>query len=154
MTDKTSKTIKATWYGELWAKFKSFPQGIATSQKNAPEISGPAAAALISASFSCFLMMFVHHLSDTSKATEKIVWMFGSWIPGSKNPDPMWGNIGSYTGKETFLLVGWLISWPILHWLWRKTQIKATHILLWMLSFLVAATAMSWHPLFPYLPLT
>jgi hypothetical protein len=52
------------------------------------------------------------------------------------------------------LLIGWLVSWPILHYLWKDRQIKAKTILFWFFALMIAATAMSWHPLFPYLPLT
>jgi hypothetical protein len=140
-------------YSLVWEQLKKFPKGLAEGSQNPPNVSGPAAAALISAGIGCLTMMVTHHLSDTSKAREKIVWAIGSWIPGSHNPSELWGNIGSYTGKETMLLVGWLVSWPILHVLWKKKKIKSNTIFFWMFSLLIAATAMSWHPLFPYLPL-
>ena len=142
------------FYGKFWSKLKQFPSGLAEGAETAPSVSGPAAAAVISAAIGCFTMMVTHHLSDTSKATEKIVWNLGTWIPGSKTDSELWGNIGSYTGKETMLLVGWLISWPILHTLWKNKNIKSRTIFFWMFGLLVAATAMCWHPLFPYLPLT
>ncbi|MEG4085516.1 hypothetical protein [Microcoleus sp. POL10_C6] len=141
-------------YGKFWSQLKHFPSGLAEGAETAPSVSGPAAAAVISAAIGCFTMMVTHHLSDTSKATEKIVWNLGTWIPGSKTDSELWGNIGSYTGKETMLLVGWLISWPILHTLWKNKNIKSRTIFFWMFALLVAATAMCWHPLFPYLPLT
>jgi hypothetical protein len=141
-------------YTTIWNNLKRFPHGLAAGAKQPPNTSGEAAAALVSASFGCFLMMLVHHLSDTSKAREKIVWMLGSWIPGSHNPDPLWGNIGSYSGKETMLLIGWLISWPILYFAWKNKRVKSRSIFFWMFTLLIAAAAMSWHPLFPYLPLT
>ena len=140
-------------YSLVWEQLKNFPKGLAEGSKNPPTVSGCAAAALISAGIGCFTMMVTHHLSDTSKAIEKNVWALGSWIPGSHNPSKLWGNIGSYTGKETMLLVGWLISWPILYSLWRNKKIKSQVIFFWMFALFVAATAMSWHPLFPYLPL-
>lgn len=141
-------------YGSIWNKLKLFPNGLSEGASQPPTASGPAAAALISASFGCFLMMVTHHLSDTSEAREKIVWAIGSWIPGSHNADPMWGNIGSYSGKETMLLVGWLVSWPILYLIWKNKRVKSRTIFFWLFTLLIAATAMSWHPLFPYLPLT
>lgn len=140
-------------YGLIWQWLKHFPQGLAVGSKNPPRVSGPAAAALMSAGIGCFVMMMTHHLSDTSKAREKMVWAIGSWIPGSHNPSELWGNIGSYTGKETMLLVGWLLSWPILYFLWKDKNIKARTIFFWFFTLFIAATAMSWHPLFPYLPL-
>ncbi|MEJ1935679.1 hypothetical protein WDZ92_36265 [Nostoc sp. NIES-2111] len=141
-------------YSQIWNRLKGFPKFLAEGAKNPPSVSGPAAAALISAGIGCFAMMVTHHLSDTSKDTEKLVWELGKWIPGSQSTSKLWGNIGSYTGKETMLLLGWLISWVILSSLWRHKQIKSRTIFFWMFVLFIAATAMTWHPLFPYLPLS
>ena len=141
-------------YSLIWQQFKNFPKGLAAGSQSEPASSGSAAAALISAGFGCFVMMVTHHLADTSKAREEIILAIGSWIPGSHNPSPLWGNIVSYAGKETMLLVGWLVSWLILHFLGKNKEIKAQTIFFWMFALFVAATAMSWRPLFPYLPLT
>jgi hypothetical protein len=141
-------------YGKLWSKLKHFPRGLSEGAETAPSVCGPAAATVISAAIGCFTMMVTHHLSETSQAIEKIVWNLGTWIPGSKTDSELWGNIGSYTGKETMLLVGWLVSWSILHSLWKHKNIKSRTIFFWMFALLIAATAMCWHPLFPYLPLS
>jgi hypothetical protein len=142
-------------YTRVWHKLKQFPAGLARGSDNPPPTSGMAAAALISAGIGCFTMMVTHHLSDAdkSKATEKFVHSLGKWIPGSDSPNPVTGNIGSYSGKETMLLIGWLVSWAILHRLLKDKPVKTSTIFIWMLGLFVAATVMSWHPLFPYLPL-
>ncbi|MDV2998701.1 MAG: hypothetical protein N5P05_000307 [Chroococcopsis gigantea SAG 12.99] len=142
-------------YARIWQRLQGFPAGLARGSQNPPNVSGPAAAAFISAAIGCFLMMVAHHFSDGdhSKTVETFLWSIGSWIPGSHNPSKLWGNIGSYTGKETVLLLGWLVSWPILHFFWKDRAIGARTLMFWLLSLLVAATAMAWHPLFPYLPL-
>lgn len=141
-------------YSRIWETLKGFPRILATGSNNPPTVSGPAAAALVSVGIGCFTMMVTHHLSDTSKEIENIVWGLGSWIPGSHNPSKLWGNIGSYSGKETMLLLGWLVSWSILSVLWNNKKIKSRTIFFWMSSLIIAATAMSWHPLFAYLPLS
>jgi hypothetical protein len=141
-------------YGRIWRRFKQFPAVLSQGGRNAPNGSGVAASAFISAAIGCFTMMVVHHLGDTSKAREAFIWKLGYWIPGSNSPNKLWGNIGSYTGKETMLLVGWLVSWVVLHLLWKNRQIKANTIFFWIFTLMIAATAMCWHPLFPYLPLT
>jgi hypothetical protein len=150
----SQSTNSAPIYSQAWNWLKGFPKILADGSQNPPNISGPAAAALISAGIGCFTMMVTHHLSDTSKDTEKLVWELGKWIPGSQNTSKLWGNIGSYTGKETMLLLGWLISWIILATIWQNKHIKSRTIFFWMFALFIAATAMSWHPLFPYLPLS
>lgn len=144
---------KEPLYSLIWGKLKTFPNGLAQGYHQPPTVSGPAAAALVSAGFGCFLLMVVHHLSETSETIDQIILSIGSWIPGSRNPSEIWGNIGSYAGKETMLLLGWLVSWFVLHILWKEKNIKARTIFFWFFTLLVAATVMSWHPLFPYLPL-
>jgi hypothetical protein len=144
------------FYSRTWNQLKSFPNGLAEGAKNPPNTSGSAAAALISAGIGCVTMMISHHFSDgdKSKTVENWLWTLGSWIPGSHNPSKLWGNIGSYTGKETMLLIGWLSSWLVLSLLWKNKQIKSRTIFFWMFVLFIAATVMSWHPIFPYLPLT
>ena len=143
MTDTRSKKLSATTpiYGKVWTTLKRFPTGLAKGSNHPPATSGPAAAALISAGIGCFTMMVTHHLADTSKATEKFIWGLGKWIPGSD------------TGKETMLLVSWLVSWMILHNLLKNKQVKTSTIFLWAFGLIVSAAVMSWHPMFPYLPL-
>ena len=130
-----------------------FSQELADGSPNNPAVSGPAAAALISAAFSCFMLMVNQHFTSIFKEWNEIVWALGDWIPGSKNPDPIYGEIGSYSGKETVMLIVWLASWFVLHQLWKNKQINFRPIFVCLFGFLVAATVMNWHPLFPYLPL-
>jgi len=132
---------------------KNFPKGLAAGSQHPPSVSGPAAAALLSAGFGCFFMMVNQHLTVIFKAWDEKVWALGSWLPGSHNLNKLYGEIGSYSGKETLLLVGWLGSWLILHQVWKHRNIKSRTMFLWLFTFFLAATAMSWHPLFPYLPL-
>lgn len=140
-------------YRRAWTELKQFPRVLHEGSHHPPTVSGPAAAALISGGIGAVTMMVVHHLSDTSKQREDVVRAIGSWIPGSINPDPLWGNIGSYAGKETCLLLGWLVSWIILHQILKHQQVKPRTLFVWMLGLFTVATAMAWHPLFPYLPL-
>ncbi|MBP0016869.1 MAG: hypothetical protein J7647_04845 [Cyanobacteria bacterium SBLK] len=140
-------------YSQIWNTLKQFPRFLATGSQNPPTFSGTAAAALVSASFSCFLLMVNQHLTSIFKEWNTIIWNLGDWIPGSKNPDEVYGEIGSYSGKQTVMLIGWLVSWAILSILWQKKQIKFRTIFFGLFFFLVAATVMNWHPLFPYLPL-
>lgn len=138
------------FYQRLWHNLRRFPE----SPSESPSVSGPAAAALVSASLSCFILMVNQHITNLSPEWNKFIWSLGDWIPGSKNPDPLYGEIGSYSGKETVMLIAWLGSWLILSQLWKNKQIKFSTIFFCLFFFLVAATVMNWHPLFPYLPLS
>lgn len=155
MTNPRSTKVpaKIPVYQKIWAALKQFPAGLARGSDRPPPTSGQAAAALISAGIGCFAMMVTHHLAETSSEREKFIWELGRWIPGTDTGDKLWGNIGSYTGKETILLVCWLLSWTILHNLLKHRHIRTSTIFLWTFGLIVAATTMSWHPIFPYLPL-
>lgn len=154
MTKETPQDFESLpIYVEIWNQLKNFPPGLAAGSANPPKVSGPAAAALVSAAFSAFLLMVNQHLASIFKPWDEIVWSLGDWIPGSKNPDPISGEIGSYSGKETVMLIGWLLSWAILSQVWKYRQIRTRTIFFCLFAFFVAATVMNWHPLFPYLPL-
>lgn len=140
-------------YGLVWRRCKNFPGKLAAGSQTPPTASGSAAAALVSAGFGCFFLMVNQHLTNLSKDWDNFVWALGSWIPGSHNPDELYGSLGSYSGKETLLLIGWLGSWLLLSRLWGHRQIKAKTIFFWLFTFFTTATIMAWHPLFPYLPL-
>jgi hypothetical protein len=141
-------------YEKVWGRLKHFPNSFAKGSSNPPLTSGSAAAALISVGVGCFTMMVTHHLAETSTEIDRFIWGLGKWIPGSDTGDKLWGSIGSYTGKETMLLASWLLSWLMLHSLLKHQQVKTRTIFLWTFGLLVAATVMSWQPLFLYLPLT
>jgi hypothetical protein len=67
-----------------------------------------------------------------------------AWIPGAQE-------IGPYSGKETTLLVVWLVSWAVLHFALRKRDLP---IKPWAIGFLVAvgvATTLLWPPVFALL---
>ena len=63
-------------------------------------------------------MGIVHTTTDASTSFSNWVLMVGKlWIPNAQE-------IGPYSGKETFLLIGWLLSWAVLHLLLRKRDMK------------------------------
>jgi hypothetical protein len=141
------------WYTRFWNWSKQFPTILATGASAPPETAGIAAAALISAALGAVMMMACHHLTHTSVDIEQSIEWLGSWIPGSQSTDPVTGNIGTYAGIETVLLLGWLVSWVILHDLLQHRQVRTRTIFFGTFGLLVVAIVMCWHPLFPYLPL-
>jgi hypothetical protein len=63
-------------------------------------------------------MGIVHTVTDALKSFSDWVLFVGKlWIPNAQG-------IGPYSGKETFLLIGWLLSWAVLHLLLRKRDLK------------------------------
>ena len=80
--------------------------------------NGAAVAAYTSAMLGLLVMGMVHTMTDASAAFSTWVLSIGKlWIPNAQG-------IGPYSGKETFLLVTWLVSWVVLHMLLRKRNIK------------------------------
>jgi hypothetical protein len=148
-----SSQARSPFYAQIWHGLKRFPNGLYAGSRNPPKTTGEAAAFLISSGIGAVAMMVSHHLSDTDTGREEFLKILGSWMPGSTNPDPMWGNIGSYAGKETILLIGWLGSLLILYPLLRHRAVKPRTIFFWLFSLYTLAAAMCWHPLFPYLKL-
>ena len=153
MKSNQTNTQSLPLYTRFWNQLKRFPGVLAIGSKNNPSVSGVAAAALVSASFSCFMLMVNQHLTSIFKAWNTIIWNLGDWIPGSKTGDPIYGEIGSYTGKQTVMLISWILSWIVLHQLWKNKEVSFNVIFFCLFGFLVAATVMNWHPIFPYLPL-
>jgi hypothetical protein len=140
-------------YSRLWHQFKQFPSGLHQGSERSPATSGAATAALFSGGIGAISMMLTHHYAELSKANNEFVIQIGNWIPGALNPDPMWGDLGNYAGKEMMFFVGWLASWAVLHPLLKHRQVKPRILILGLLSLFTIATAMAWHPLFPYLSL-
>jgi hypothetical protein len=140
-------------YVRLWNGFKRFPKGLNQGSTTSPSTSGPAAAALFSGGIGAVTMMVTHHFAELSKANNQLVIEMGAWIPGAMNPDPMWGNLENYAGKEMMFFVGWLVSWPILAWVLKNRQLKPRTIFVGLFGLFTLATAMAWHPMFPYLSL-
>jgi hypothetical protein len=140
-------------YVRLWNWFKQFPGALNQGSKTAPSTSGPAAAALLSGGIGAVLMMATHHFAELSKANNQLVIAMGSWIPGAINPDPMWGNLENYAGKEMMFFIGWLVSWPILSLLLKNRQLKPRTIFVGLFGLFSLAASMAWHPMFPYLTL-
>ena len=72
--------------------------------------SGAAIAAMLSIGIGAMAMAIVVGISDASAAFNNgFVHSIGkAWVPGAQG-------IGPYSGKFTFFLVGWLLSWAIGH---------------------------------------
>jgi len=80
--------------------------------------NGAAVAAFTSAMIGLLTMGIVHTATDASTSFSNWVLSVGKlWVPNAQG-------IGPYSGKETFLLASWLLSWTFLHLLLRKRDMK------------------------------
>src|SRR3990172_10860817 len=82
--------------------------------------NGSAVAAYMSSMLGLLTMGIVHTATVASDAFKTWVHSIGKmWIPNAQG-------IGPYSGKETFLLLAWLLSWAVLYVLLRKREVKLT----------------------------
>jgi len=80
--------------------------------------NGAAVAAILSAMIGLLTMGAVNVGTEASAEFSRWVLSVGKlWIPNAQG-------IGPYSGKETFLLLGWFISWAVLHFTLRKRNIN------------------------------
>jgi len=97
-------------------------------------------AALLAAPVGLLVMAIVQVATELSAGFKDFVFNVGKvWIPGASG-------IGPYSGKETFLLVGWLVAWAALHYGLRRRQVS---VKLWFgvaLGVLFVATLLVWPP--------
>jgi hypothetical protein len=67
---------------------------------------------------SLLAMGIVNAGTEASNAFSSWVLLVGeAWVPDAQG-------IGPYSGKETFLLATWFLSWGVLHVLLRKRDLK------------------------------
>ena len=80
--------------------------------------TGPAVAAFLSAMIGLLAMGIVNVGTNASTAFNSWVHSVGKlWIPNAQD-------IGPYSGKETFMLLGWLLSWILLYMILRRRDVK------------------------------
>jgi hypothetical protein len=104
--------------------------------------SGPAAAAVLSIGIGGLLMAIVVGISDANKPFESnVVHALGKlWVPGA-------AGIGPYSGKFTFFLVGWLVSWAILHVLLREKDVDLAKWLITAGVLITLGMLLVWPPM-------
>lgn len=103
--------------------------------------SGPAVAAFTSAMLGLLALALVNIGTEASEPFKSLIHNVGKlWIPGAQG-------IGPYSGKETVMLVVWLVSWAVLHRLLRNHEAS---LLRWGVVFLTGiglATTLMWPPI-------
>ena len=102
--------------------------------------NGASIAALVSAAFGLLVLGVVVLATELSERAKEIVFDIGKlWIPRA-------ADIGPYSGKETFLLVGWLGSWLILHFALRHREVNTKVWFGAALGALLFGTLLVWPP--------
>lgn len=103
--------------------------------------NGEAVAALMSAMIGLLVLGFTHLASVASGDFN--TWLRDAvgkaWIPNAQG-------IGPYSGKETFMLIGWFGSWAALHFTLRHRSLKL------MVPMIIFTVGLALATLFIYTP--
>ena len=101
--------------------------------------NGPAVAAFLSAMIG-LLTLGIANLGDETKVLTTTLLETGKlWIPNAQG-------IGPYSGKETFLLLGWLGSWVILYAVPKKRDVRLAAPVVIFIAGLAIATLLIYTP--------
>ncbi len=107
--------------------------------------NGAAVAAFLSAMIGLLTMGMVHTGTAASSSFSAWVLSVGKlWIPNAQG-------IGPYSGKETFLLVGWILSWAVLHMLLRKREVKLAFPVVVFVVGMALATLLVYTPFIDFI---
>ncbi|MDH3312224.1 MAG: hypothetical protein OEM28_03640 [Nitrosopumilus sp.] len=102
--------------------------------------NGIAAAAMISSMIGILSLSVSHTLSVLSQESKLMIHEIGkAWIPGADA-------IGPYSGKETIMLIGWGVSWIILHYALRNRDVKLSYYTIVFMIGVGIAILLVWTP--------
>lgn len=112
------------------------------SQKSGLRKNGVAQAAILSSMIGVLVLALVNLGTDISDVFKTAVHNIGKlWMPGAEG-------IGPYSGKETLAILGWLISWFILHAILRDKEWDNQVVVAIFLMGIAVATTLIWPPVF------
>ncbi len=72
------------------------------------QTNGANVAAIMAAAFAIFALGAVVLWSELDATANAKLQKVGNWMPGASG-------IGPYSGKETLMVVSWLVAWVLLH---------------------------------------
>jgi hypothetical protein len=102
--------------------------------------NGQVAAAMTAAMIGVLSLGISHTISVLSKDAKLFIFEVGKvWIPGAEE-------IGPYSGKESFMLIGWGLSWLILYYALRNRDVKLSYYTLLFMIGISVATLLVWTP--------
>lgn len=106
---------------------------------------GAAQAAILAAMLGFLTLAVVNLGTEISSNFKTFVHSIGKlWIPGAEG-------IGPYSGKETLMLVAWLLSWLIFGRILKNREWNMTFVLVLFLIGIGVATTLLWPPVFGFL---
>src|SRR3972149_2482150 len=80
--------------------------------------NGAAVSAFLAAMIGLLVMGIINTAASASSDFNSWVHSIGKlWIPNAQG-------IGPYSGKETFLILAWFLSWAVLYVILRKRDVK------------------------------
>lgn len=102
--------------------------------------NGGSVAALLAATFALLVLGIVVVVAEVNPEANTFVFNVGkAWVPGAEG-------IGPYSGKETFLLVGWILSWGGLHFALRHRRVDVRVAFGAAMVMLLIAVLLIWPP--------
>ncbi len=102
--------------------------------------NGQVAAAMIAAMIGVLSLGISHTISVLSNDAKLFIHEVGkAWIPGAEG-------IGPYSGKESFMLIGWGLSWLILYFALRNKDVKLSYYTVIFMIGVGIATLLVWTP--------
>lgn len=102
--------------------------------------NGQAAAAILASMIGILSLAMSNLLAEISKEFKLMIYEVGKvWIPGAEG-------IGPYSGKETFMLVAWGLSWLILYFMLRNRNVKLSYYTITFMIGTGISTLLVWNP--------
>lgn len=106
--------------------------------------NGRAVAAILSGMIGLVVMGIINFATEASADFNTWVHSVGKlWVPSAQG-------IGPYSGKETFLLIGWLGSWPILYFALRQKNVNLKIASIIFAVGMIVATLLIYTPLIDF----
>lgn len=100
---------------------------------------------MLAAMIGLLVLGIVHTTAQASTDFNTTVFNIGkAWIPNA-------AGIGPYSGKETFMLIAWLASWIVLHFLLRNKTLNLTMVTITFMVGIALATLLVYTPFIDFL---
>jgi hypothetical protein len=96
--------------------------------------NGPAAAALLAAGVGSACLGLVTLCAEALPVVSQAL----EWSPA----------VGALSGKSTVAMIGWLVSWAVLHGCWRTRQLCLPSVARWLVCTLTVGLLGTFPPVF------